>query len=244
MILGYYDIRFIAREVFKTITLRGIGTLWFLPSLFFGELIFRYLLNRKSFTLIIIFLILTLIYQYFYNIWTSSYRNISEIYQLIYAPLYTIRNMCLAWPIIGVGYLLSSKFNIRLSHTKPLWFLLAGISITGLSIYICGGFIPFSFGVVSPLIVPIVGPLGLLLLAYPMKSGILCRFLSFWGVNSLILMVTHYSILLVICQAIDQHIFHQPFVGPRTLAWFVIAILAEYPIVWFFNNKARFMLGK
>lgn len=244
MILGYYDIGFIAREIFKTITLRGIGTLWFLPSLFFGELIFRYLLNRKSIALCIIYLTLTLIYLYYYNIWTYSYRNISEIYQLIDAPLYTIHNVCLAWPTIGIGYLLSSNFNTWFSQAKPLWVFLAGICVTGLSIYICGGFIPFSFGFISPLIMPIVGPLGLLILAYPMKSGIICKFLSFWGVNSLILMVTHYSILLVICQVIDNYLFHQPFSGPRTLAWLVIAIIAEYPIVWFFNNKARFMLGK
>ena len=39
LLWGYYDVMFLGREVYKTIVLRGIGTLWFLPSLFFGELL-------------------------------------------------------------------------------------------------------------------------------------------------------------------------------------------------------------
>ena len=244
MLVGDYDVRFLAREIYKTITLRGIGTLWFLPSLFFGELIFRYLLNNSNMFLNVIVLLLTLTYWHFYNIWSNSYRNISEIYQLIDAPFYTIRNVCFSWPVIGIAYILSSRLNTRLSQTKLFWIVLLGLCITGLSIYICGGFMPFSLGFFSLIITPVIGPLGLLLLAYPIKSGILCKFLSFWGVNSLILMVTHYSIILVICQKIDYAIYQQPFLGPRTLIWFMITIIIEYPIVWFFNNKARFMLGK
>ncbi|MFR5759225.1 MAG: acyltransferase family protein [Bacteroides cellulosilyticus] len=35
---GYYDTYYIARELYKSVTLRGIGTLWFLPALFFENL--------------------------------------------------------------------------------------------------------------------------------------------------------------------------------------------------------------
>ena len=244
MLLGLYDLNFLGREIYKTITLRGIGTLWFLPSLFFGELTFRYLLNRKSILLCSISLLITLAYLHYYFLWSSTWRNLSTTNQLIDAPLYTIRNICIAWPVIGIGYLLSTWLNKRLSQTNTGLIIVMGLAVTALSIYICGGFMPFSFGFFSPLITPVVGPLGLLLLFYPLKSGFLCKFLSFWGANSLILMVTHYSILLVVIQAIDIYIFQQPFSGIRTLAWFSIAILLEYPIVWFFNNKARFMLGK
>ena len=36
---GYYDTHFIAREIYKSVVLRGIGTLWFLPALFGAELL-------------------------------------------------------------------------------------------------------------------------------------------------------------------------------------------------------------
>ena len=244
MLLGNYDIYFLIRELYKTITLRGIGTLWFLPSLFFGELIFRYLLNKRNVILYLIFLSLALIYLHYYYMWSMSWRNLSITNQIIDAPFYTIRNICLALPVICIAYMLSSYFNNRLSHIKTRWIVVMGLAVTSLSIYICGGFCQFSFGYFSPLISPVLGPFGLLFLFYPIKSGYLYKFLSFWGGNSLILMVTHYPILLVIIEAIDFTIFQQPFSGIRTLLWFIIAIILEYPIVWFFNNKARFMLGK
>ena len=241
---GYYDIKFIARELYKTITLRGIGTLWFLPALFGGEIIFRFLLNNNKILLVFIAIALSLTYLHYYNIWLVKYRNLNEINQLIDAPLFTFRKILSAWPVIGIAYLLSKYFSSKLTELKPIYLLLIGITITAISIYICGGFCPISFGDLSPLIVPVIGPLGLLLLAYHMKKGIITRFLSFWGVNSLVMMVTHYSITMVICRMIDNAIFHAPFTGIRTLAWFVITIIASYPMVWFFNHKARWMLGK
>ena len=215
MLLGHYDIYFLIRELYKTITLRGIGTLWFLPSLFFGELIFRYLLNKRSIILYLIFLGIALIYLHYYYIWSMSWRNLSITNQIIDAPFYTIRKICFALPVICIAYLLSSYFNNRLSQIKSRWIVVMGFAVTSLSIYICGGFCPFSFGYFSPLITPVIGPLGLLLLLYPIKSGYMCKFLSFWGVNSLILMVTHYSILLVVIQTIDFTIFQQPFSGVK-----------------------------
>ena len=59
---GYYNNYFIAREVYKSIVLRGIGTLWFLPALFFGEIIWNWLL-RRHWAMWIIALAAILIYQ-------------------------------------------------------------------------------------------------------------------------------------------------------------------------------------
>ncbi len=244
LILGHYDLKFIAREIYKTITLRGIGTLWFLPALFGGEVIFRFLLNKRSILWVIVALTITLVYLHYYYFWAANYRNINEVYQLVDAPFFTIRKILYAWPTIGIAYLISKEFNSKLLEMKPLSVLLIGIGVTAISVYVCGGFCPISFGDFSPLIVPVIGPFGLLLLAYPMKKGFFVNFLSFWGVNSLVMMVTHYSILLVICHILDEAIFHAPFSGIRTLIWFVITVIAEYPIVWFFNHKAKWMLGK
>ena len=243
-VAGHYDIKYIAREIFKTITLRGIGTLWFLPSLFGGEIIFRFLHNKNKWTLTLLVLLITLAYLHHYFYWLANYRDRSEVYQLIDAPFYTIRKMLYAWPTIGIAYLISKNLGHILTKLKSFTVFCLGLGITACSIYINGGFIPLSFGDLSPLIVPVIGPMGLLLLAYPLKNGIIVKFLEFWGVNSLTMIVTHYSITLVICRMIDNIIFHAPFTGVRTLVWFVVAIIATYPMVWFFNHKARWMLGK
>ena len=243
-IAGHYDIKYIVREIFKTITLRGIGTLWFLPALFGGEIIFRYLLNKRSTLLIIISLIITLTYLHYYYFWLANYRNLSVTNQLIDAPFFTIRKILSAWPVIGIAYLISHYFNPLLAKSKKYIIIFFGVIFTAFSIYLNGGFSSISLGDFFPLISPVIGPLGLLLLAYPIKKGIIVRFLSFWGINSLVMMVTHYSFLLVICQILDQTIFHAPFSGIRTIIWFIITVNVEYPIVWFFNHKAKWMLGK
>ena len=46
-LFNYYDAQYLAKEIYKTITLRGIGTLWFLPALFFGGIIWQWL-KRKA----------------------------------------------------------------------------------------------------------------------------------------------------------------------------------------------------
>jgi fucose 4-O-acetylase-like acetyltransferase len=243
-VLGNYDGHFIAREVYKTLTLRGIGTLWFLPALFGGEIIFRTLLNKKKGWLIVLFLIINFIYLNGYNVWSSEYRNLSTTNQIIDAPFFTINKILRAWPVIGIGYLLARSCNPILSKAPKWTILLTGIGITGFSIWICGGLARISFHYFSFLIIPMLGPIGLLLLAYIIPSGITERFLSYWGKNSLVLMATHYSLFLVVFQAIDQIIFNAPFTGWRTLIWFAITILIEIPVVWLFNNKLTFMLGK
>ena len=86
LLFGYYDWMFIAREVYKTLTLRGIGTLWFLPSLFFGELIFVWLKNKKSGLLAFGALLFTLVYLALYGQWADEYRNLSSLNQIIDAP--------------------------------------------------------------------------------------------------------------------------------------------------------------
>ena len=107
--------------------------------------------------------------------------------------------------------------------------------LKGFSI-LCITFLHFEAGVL---------PLGLLLLAIVVEKWHIMRFFTYWGRNSLVLMVTHYSIVMVLCQIFDKYVMGgSEFVGWRTIVYFVATVLLTYPIVWFFNNKARFMLGR
>ena len=55
---GYFDLRYIGGEFYKAITLRGIGTLWFLPALFGGEVIWYWIKRQDNFWIIILALII------------------------------------------------------------------------------------------------------------------------------------------------------------------------------------------
>lgn len=244
LLFGYYDWMFIGREVYKTIVLRGIGTLWFLPSLFFGEIIFVWLRNKKSWLLVFGMLLFTFVYLYLYGRWMGEYRNLSSLNQIIDAPFYTIRNMMMAWPVVAIGYLVAKDYKAKLSYWHSWKVLLLSVVIIGLSIYF-SSFSHLNLGVISYFVSSVLGPLGLLLLASVVERRRIMQFFVYWGRNSLVLMVTHYSIVLVFCQIFDKYVMGcGEFVGCRTIVYFVITILLTYPLVWFFSSRAGFMLGK
>lgn len=241
---GQYDIKYILTDIYKTITLRGIGTLWFLPSLFFGEIFFRWLINRNNWKLTLIATIITCIYLHYYSLWHNGFRNLNEINQIIDAPLYTIRNMMISWPVIMIGYYLSKLYKTFSREITTYTLIFAGLLFMGLSIYFNGGFASINFGYVSPLIQPVIGPLGLLLLSIPLSRLKQSHFFTYWGKNSIVLMGMHYSILQVICAYISTHYLHLPFENLTAILFFIITIICTYPIVWLFNSKLPFMLGK
>ena len=241
---GYYDGYFVAREVYKTVTLRGIGTLWFLPSLFFGEVVFVWLRNKKSFLLIGVSALVTLVYLYLYYQWSGEYRNLSSLNQIIDAPLYTIRNMMVAWPVVGAGFVVARYFKRNMVGWSSWLIGLLGVVVCGVSLYFAS-FSKLNLGVAAYFLPSVLGPLGWMLVAKMLERGRVMQFFSYWGRNSLVLMATHYSILLVLCKIVDEYYFGcTEFIGWRTIVYFVVTVILTYPLVWFFNNKARFMLGR
>lgn len=240
--LGYYDLKYILKDIYKAIMLRGIGTLWFLPALMGGELIALYLRRINKVYVWMIAAVVTLLFLFLYDKWFDKYRNIDELHQIIDVPLGTIANILRAWPVIIMGFIISRNFATKIRLLSPLNILLWGAIIATTSIFTCDYFIDLN--VFKWFVSPILGPLGLLLLLKGMVKLKLTDFLTYWGRNSLIVMVTHYSIIQVVCETVCTQLLHRPFEGSITLLFFVLTIMIEYPIIYFFNYKASFMLGK
>ncbi len=100
-----------------------------------------------------------------------------------------------------------------------------------------------------PLISNIIGAqllFGMFIFAYFIsKIPLLCDFFIFWGRNSLIMMVTHYSIILVLCEIANRYILkNESFSGSVTLYFFIFTVLIEYPIVYLMNKKCALILGR
>ena len=150
----------------------------------------------------------------------------------------------LAWPVVAIGYLLAKDYKAKLSYWHSWKVLLLSVVIIGLSIYF-SSFSHLNLGVISYFVPSVLGPLGLLLLASVVERLRIMHFFAYWGRNSLVLMVTHYSILMELFQIFDKYVMGcGEFVGWRTIVYFVITILLTYPLVWFFCNRASFMLGE
>ena len=242
---GLMESNILFRDIYKTIALRGIGTLWFLPVLLIGEYIFTLIRNRKKVWFWAAFgLIIALSINYLYNNHWLPIRDNSELYKIIDAPMQPIVRGLYAWPIIAIGYILGKKWGKQIVETNKLKLF----SVSALLLAISFMLIiepPFNIYYINGLLSNTLPAIAFMCLFAVFTKGIITRFFTYWGVNSLILMCTHFSIIQVILTTFDKQILHHPvFEGYRTILYFVICIILTYPLVWLFNGKLKFMLGK
>lgn len=243
--LGLMEGGILLRDIYKTIVLRGIGTLWFLPALLIGEYIFALIRNsRNRWVWGILALIATLSINYFYNTEWMAIRNNSETYKMIDAPIRTIINSLYAWPIIVIGYILGKNWGKHLQEEGKIKLLTISVLLFVVS-FILIIKPPFNIYYINGLLSNTLPAIALMLLFAVFNNNVIERFFTYWGVNSLILMCTHFSITMEALIAFDKYILHhQTFEGPRTIIYFVVCIILTYPLVYLFNGKLRFMLGK
>lgn len=238
---GYYDTYYIGREIYKSITLRGIGTLWFLPALFGGEIIWHWLKLNKKIWLIILVLALSLCYHYFYS---QIFGGQTEaIYRIIDAPFRTIRNILEAWIGIAFGYYAYTLLKNNVLQSSKMILALYGIFLCAFA-FITANYLPSYLSPFWSLFAPLFGPIGWLLLAKSTQKWEIMNFFSYWGLNSLNLMVTHYSIVLVLFTIFIEKGLERPFDGNVTLYCFFTSLPIQYLLVLLVNKYAKFTLGK
>lgn len=245
--LGFDEWRLLGRDFYKTLTLRGIGTLWFLPALFFGELFFVWIIRRKLYWQIIA-LLLTLVWYWAYGRWFTEYAFRNDIFRIIDAPFRSIQNAMGAWPVIFFAYYICRLVSHKLQQLNIHITALTGIILSVVSYWSSNylfGFLPSECSVLWGWVAPVFGPLALLLIFTATQHIRLNSFFSFWGKNSLVLMATHYSIYQVMCEAFCERVLGiTEFVGWITIACFSVTMLIEYPTTYLINHYTPFLLGK
>lgn len=240
LIFGYYDTYFIGREIYKSITLRGIGTLWFLPALFGGEIIWHLLKSSSKVWLILLAITFSLCYLYLYGQILGSKTEM--VYRIIDAPFRTIRNILEAWVGIAFGYYAYNFLKNNILQLPQLLLAICGALVCTVAFIVVNYLnIPYPL---KGLVGPLIGPLGWLLLAKSLQEWKIMNLFNYWGLNSLNLMVTHYSIILVLFTIIVENVFNQPFFGWITIACFILSMPIQYILVPFINKYANFTLGK
>lgn len=241
LVFGYYDIRYIGTEIYKTVTLRGIGTLWFLPALFGGEIIWYWLKRKNKLWIFIVALILTLCFQYFYTKFFKFETDI--IYRIADAPFRTLRNILGAWVGIAFGYYSYIKLKDNILKSSKSVLAIVGISLCCFA-FITANYLPPFLSPFWILLAPLFGPLGWLILAKSIQKFQVMNFFNYWGVNSLNLMVTHYSIIMVLFIIVIEKGLNQPFSGWITIICFILSMPIQYLLVPFITKYANFTLGK
>ncbi len=244
-LFGFMETQILLRDIYKTITLRGIGTLWFLPVLFIGEFIFCTIKNSKhKLILATVGIIIVLTTQYlYYEIW-GAIKNESTFNRLIDAPLQPIAQGVMSWPIIAIGFLFAKYIWKEVYKLKKTFILLIGVAIISFSILLIVA-PPFKLYYINGVLSNFLPAVGFICLFVALgEKNHISRFFTFWGINSLILMCTHYSITMEIFKTLNAKFIHTGFTGYTTIIYFIITILVTYPLVWLFNHKLKFMIGK
>lgn len=242
---GLMESGILLRDAYKTIVLRGIGTLWFLPVLLIGEYIFTLIKNSKrKWMWAVIGLAVTLLVNHLYNSYWLPIRDNSEIYKIFDAPMQPFARGLYAWPIIAIGYAVARKWGYRITENNKATLIIISSVLFSISILLIIKS-PFNIYYLNGVLSNTLPVIAFLCLFAVFTRNIITRFFTYWGKNSLILMCTHYSITMEILMAFDKYILHHTtFEGQRTIIYFVICILMTYPLVYLFNGKLRFILGK
>lgn len=239
--VGYYDAYMIGREAYKALVLRGIGTLWFLPALFGGEIIWNLVRRRGSVIVGLLAVAATLAAQYAYAYAFGGKTD--SLTRIIEAPLHTLNNMLAAWTSIAAGFLFRRFFVALKMEGMARWrYLVAGTVVTAAG-YWCANYwpVPMLWGLAAP----VVGPIGIMLLAMAADDMRITDYFNYWGLNSLALMVTHYSIVMVLFEMLNKAILHEPYIqGYPAFAYFVAIMIVEYFICELITRKCPRLLGK
>lgn len=240
---GYYSTTIIAREIYKSIVLRGIGTLWFLPALLGGELLFHHIVKKQNkIWLTIGMIILALLYnELYFHIFGHKTDTMSRI---IEAPFHTINNVLNAFLFITGGYVLCLVFK-RYEDTfkQYVW------GTIGMIICICMFWWTYNIHipVIGLKIVSLLTPFGIILFVKYIQNARCLDYLNFWGKHSLGLMVTHYSLLLPICVIIQNYIYHTEALrlhGWISIFCFFSIMILEYYLVLYIEKKYPKLIGK
>lgn len=230
---GQMEWEILIRDIYKFLCLRGIGTLWFLPALFFGEILFLFFIRKK---LPVKFLILgiTMVYTACYWRWYYNYREASTIMKIIDAPLNALWRICNAWVSIAVFYAFAKSCREQMNELSKRQLIFSAFVL--LSIYTI--LIASSLLSQYTLITGWLGPIGLFFLAKATNSLFINYPFEYFGRNSLIVMAVHFSILQQLCIVINRNLTGQlALTGWTAIGYYAMSVLLIIPIIKLFSNN-------
>lgn len=232
------------RDIYKAATLKGIGTLWFLPALLGGEMLFLYVKEKKKYvrTLVLIMSILMMTAYYYYFQKEQSIKITGWV-------LTTIKASVEAFIYIYIAYYISKKHGRRIFNNWGKHQLLAmGIALLALSFLLHNELFGYhdSLKQIIFILHNVCAGIGILLFFKSIESFKPISIpLSYFGKNSLIIMAFHFCLLFQLTIAFDKHIMNnESYSGDITIIYFFIALIIQILIIEIINKHFKFIIGK
>ena len=240
-ISGLQEGRHIFVDVYKALTLRGIGTLWFIPALVLGELsllVYRSYIGKFKTLFCLILLTSLVILNY-----TKSSVTADNL--LLISVLVTLHNMIEASIILILFYSLFKQLNkatidiLRMPHLS--WMTLFFVFVFWI--------VPEVNSVVielKSLILHLLSPFFVyVLLSKYLVHNRFAEYLTFASKNSLLIMCSHYSLLLsgiiLVFQKFSDVDFSQ---GLPSVFLFLVVMCSQHLLIYYVNGRLPWLIGK
>ena len=249
--LQLMDIQVLGRDIFKTVSLRGIGTLWFLPALLGGEMLFIYLSDKnkkiKSIAYILCFTLIVIINKFIPNLFPKN-----EVLQFVtYSMTRVVKDICDTFIYISIAYYISyAKGRLIFNQKKTLLFV-AGLTLLYSAFYIfnfvIGKYSSNEFiETASFMVASCCSGFGILLLFKSIEEfKLLAVPLSYCGKNSLTIMAFHFCLLFQLALIFDKIVLgNNNYYGDITIIYFLITVILQIGIIELVNRKFPFIIGK
>ncbi len=256
LIKGLDEWNVVLRQLFQSCCLQGVSTLWFLPALFMGELIFVGIRKKTShagtFCCVLLIVIgaglLNTYEQTFAQIHAVSrgYRLLHDVCSMFIRNLFCVGFLC-------AGYFADVLFNEKKSRCFTdicLTFVFGVVAYVTIQM---SGLVDLRFMRFSsaPLyvVVAVSGSMTLLFLCRCLERlphNPLQSIMEYYGRNSLTIMVTHMDFRVMY---IAIRLLLLITIEPICSIWFCLMIVAivfllEIPIIWVVNKYFPFAVGR
>lgn len=250
------DLSFAKDYIYSTVTLRGVSTFWFLPTLFFGNLIFFWILRQKKRWLLAFPLTLPIVIGSFSaSLLSSLLESLSkEAFLLVSYPILVIAKSSVAIWFLAIGYLLFflhgripkgiTRLLLGIVGLLMTWFLstrTSGIDFNNLKL----GSSPALFYIGG-----VIGSFSCLLTFEFISNFSSLPPLVYFGKNSLLLMILQ-RIFYLIAISTSGWKSIAGIANTIGLRYYIdcfgilcILLLMAYPIIEFINDNVPFLMKK
>lgn len=245
-------------NLYLSICLYGVSVLWFLPAIFFGEIMFLFIRKHFSHVLTAIIVLVLNIIMYFLN---NGEKYLYALYSE--TPLYSRLHYVIAaflCPFFSMAFICIGYYIYSLLKGRKIFAMrefLLGIVFMGITVCLSqvNGGVDLHFLVFSNIFLyfttAVLGSMGVILICRALEHfshTIPYRIIEYYGVNSLIVMATHIDFyILYFCILISIYL-NQYVTRAKSYIFcasiVILVFLVEFFVIEIINRFFPFILGK
>lgn len=231
------------RDLLDTITFRGIGVLWFLPTIFIASILLLFTLDKSRIFLFSILFSLILFF-YFHNLFNSTQHEVLKyLFLLLGKSSFAYFNLAISY------FIFKYLSHIKKSYQKIICLILLFVSF---SFSLLNGDVDLNnYGLGNSQIYYVITSTTSLLGIFIMFSlwynyfpNIIKKFLNYIGKYSLNIMIIHFYPAIILKKIITLESFSAINTNLITLLSFIVLIAVSILITEIINkSKLSFLFG-